>query len=128
MASYVALHKDKFALQRLIKGDSDDGVVDSYVSTRRHIRYIQGHSSRSADWVLFDDVGREFPSDSGWSQGEFFDTIRFRWNRNLPTLLTTNLPLAELERRYTEGLTSLLQESTQVILVEGDDFRWSMAN
>lgn len=128
LAVYVGLHKDQFSLSGLMKRTDDDHIVDQYVKVRSHVRYIQGVSKHSADWVLFDDVGREFPSESGWSQGEFFDTLRCRWNRQLPTLLTTNLPLSELERRYTEGLTSLLMESTTVILVEGDDYRCRKVN
>lgn len=123
LSNYVSLHKELFGLQFLIKAGHDDSV-DRYVEVKRHIRSIQGLLKRSADWVLFDDVGREYPSESGWSQQEFFDTLRFRWNRNLPTVLTTNLPLADLDRRYTEGLGSLLAESSEVIMVEGDDYRW----
>jgi DNA replication protein DnaC len=128
LAVYVALHKDKFALHSLIKASDDERIVDEYVKLRQHLRYIQGVSKHSADWVLFDDVGREYPSESGWSQAEFFDTVRSRWNRNLPTLVTSNLPMSELDQRYGEGLSSLLMEATQVILVEGDDFRWRRDN
>jgi DNA replication protein DnaC len=122
LSTYVGLHKDKFSLQGLMK--EDEQFIDHYIKTRQHIRYIQGITKHCADWVLFDDVGREFASDSGWSQGEFFDTVRSRWNRGLPTLLTSNLPMTELNHRYGEGLPSLLMEATMVLLVEGDDYRW----
>jgi DNA replication protein DnaC len=121
---YVDLLKDKFDLQSLMKATDDERIVDQYVTTRQHLRYIEGMSKRSADWVLFDDVGREFPSDSGWSQGKLFDVMRSRFDRNLSTLLTSNLSIAELEDRYTKGLGSFLKEATEVIVVEGDDFRW----
>jgi len=122
-ASYVNLHKEKWNLHDLLRHGHDD-MIDAYIRVRSHIRYIQGHLTKSADWVLFDDVGREFPSESGWSQNELFDTLRFRWNRGLPFLLTTNLPLSELELRYTIGLGSFLNEASEIILVEGDDYRW----
>lgn len=128
LSIYVALHKDKFALQRLIKTNDDEEALDEYIKVRHHLRHIQGISRHCADWVLFDDVGREYASESGWSQGEFFDTLRSRWNRGLPSILTTNQPFTELERRYTEGMSSLLQESTEVIMLEGDDYRWRRAN
>lgn len=128
LAIYVNLHKDQFTLGQLMKRSDDDHVVDQYVKTRQHVRYIQGVSKHCADWLLFDDVGREFPSQSGWSQNEFFDTLRCRWNRQLPTLLTTNLPVTELEHRYTEGLSSLLMESTDIIVMEGDDYRCRKVN
>ena len=128
LAIYVNLHKDQFALTQLMKRSEDDHLVDQYVKVRQHVRYIQGVSKHCADWLLFDDVGREFPSQSGWSQNEFFDTLRCRWNRQLPTLLTTNLPVTELEHRYTEGLSSLLMESTDIIVMEGDDYRCRKVN
>jgi DNA replication protein DnaC len=126
-STYVSLHKDLFGLQSLIR-TGHDNFIDSYIGARQHIRYIQGHLSKSADWVLFDDVGREYASESGWSQNELFDTLRFRWNRRLPTLLTSNRPLADLERRYTEGLASLLKEATEIVMVEGSDYRWKEAS
>jgi len=123
LATYVSLRKDQFSLAQLMKVDGDDEIVDQYVAKRRHIRSIQGVLKHSADWVLFDDVGREFPSDSGWNQMDFFDTVRSRWNRGLPSILTTNHSMAELRDRYTEGLTSLLRESSEIILLDGADYR-----
>lgn len=126
LSMYVALYKTSFALHNLMKAaDDDDEIVNEYVQTRQHLRRIQGLSKRSAaDWVLFDDVGREFPSESGWSQHEFCDTLRYRWHRGLPTLVTSNLPMKALDERYGEGLSSVLMEATQVILVDGEDYRW----
>lgn len=123
---YVDLLKDAFILRDIVR--TRDDMLDEYVRERQHLRYIEGVSKRSADWVLFDDVGREFPSESGWSQGKLFDVVRSRFDRNLPTLLTSNLSLRELEDRYTKGLGSFLKEATQVIVVEGDDFRWRKDN
>jgi DNA replication protein DnaC len=111
----------------MMKSNGEE-IVDHYIALRQHIRSIQGISKRSADWVLFDDVGREYPSESGWSQSEFFDTLRTRWNRGLPSLLTSNLPMADLASRYTEGLASLLMEATAVVQVDGEDYRWKKAN
>lgn len=123
LAAYVGLCKDQFSLSQIMRRTDDDEWVDRYVKTRQHVRSIRGITKRCADWVLFDDVGREFPSESGWSQGEFFDNLRSRWDRGLPSILTTNLPMEELDLRYTEGVTSLLLESTTVIVMEGDDYR-----
>jgi DNA replication protein DnaC len=124
---YVDLLKDSFVLRDIVKMGRDD-MLDEYVRVRQHLRYIDGMSKRSADWVLFDDVGREFPSESGWSQGKLFDVVRSRFDRNLCTLLTSNLSIAELENRYDKGLGSFLNEATEVIVMQGDDFRWKRAN
>jgi hypothetical protein len=33
-----------------------------------------------------------------------------------------------LDQRYTEGLSSLLMESSEVIVIDGDDYRWRKAS
>jgi DNA replication protein DnaC len=132
MASYVDLIKDRYDLRDLIKNGNDD-VMDRYVSVNEHLRRILGSAKRCADWVLFDDIGREFPSESGWSSMQLFDTLRFRFNRGLPFLLTSNLGLSELRDRYGDGMTSFLNEATTVIFVGGEDYRskgrlWSVVS
>lgn len=127
LASYIELFKDKFDIQALLKAGHEDSV-DRFVTIKQHIRFIQGSTKKGADWLLLDDVGRENASGSGWSQNEVFDTLRFRWNRGLPTLLTTNLDMAALEERYTKGLGSFLQEATDIVVVEGEDYRWRKAS
>lgn len=122
-ASFVQLHKDVFLLSQINRDLHDDEVAERILRKYDHICYIDGDMKRCADWVLFDDIGREFPSESGWSQSQFFDTVRRRSNRRLPTIVTTNLLRENLEDRYTEGLTSFLMQATQIIVLEGDDYR-----
>jgi DNA replication protein DnaC len=128
LAQYVDLCKDQFSLAQIVKLSDDETHLDQYIHARQHIRYISGVSKHSADWVLFDDVSREYEADTGWSKSEFFNTLRCRWNRQRPTILTTNLSMPELELRYSDGLSSLLMESSEVILIEGDDFRCRRVN
>lgn len=80
---------------------------------------------KGADFLLLDDVGREHESASGWSDDKVFNLLRFRHNRCLPTILTTNVPIEQLEERYTEGMRSFLQEATVIIPMEGEDYRWT---
>ena len=49
--------------------------------------------------------------------------MRYRYNRGTPTLITTNLTLDELDERYGEGMSSHLQGSSIVVLVDGEDYR-----
>jgi DNA replication protein DnaC len=123
LSTYVGLHKDMFGLSHSLRGGNEE-IEDEYIKARQHIRIIKGVSKRSTDFVLFDDVGREFQSESGWSQNEFFDTIKSRYDRGLPSLVTTNKSFEELDERYTVGLTSLLMEATEIIWVDGTDYRW----
>jgi DNA replication protein DnaC len=129
-SAFVLLMKQQFDLSALLKS-ADDQVVDRYVSVNNQVRRIRGNVKKPADWVLFDDIGREFPSGSGWSQYELFDLLRFRYNRGLPFFLTTNCGLAELNHIYTEGLVSLLYEATTIVHIGGPDHRdpeWKRAS
>lgn len=133
MAGYVDLMKQRFQQYQMVKAVDSEEAIDNFARTDHHLRFIQGTIKKCADWLLLDDIGREFPSDSGWSQMQLFDTLRFRYNRGLPFLLTSNLGLAELTSRYEEGLTSLLKEATTIVGISGQDYRargqlWSVAN
>jgi DNA replication protein DnaC len=129
-SAFVLLMKQQFDLSALLK-TADDQVVDRYVSVNNQIRRIRGNVKKPADWVLFDDVGREFPSGSGWSKHELFDLLRFRYNRGLPFFVTSNGGMQELEQNYTEGLVSLLNEATTIVHIGGPDHRtpeWNAAS
>ena len=88
-----------------------------------HIRRIIGKTRLRADFVLFDDVGQEYESASGWSNSQFNDVLRFRFNRGLPSILTSNLPVAEWAKRYSDSMASFLHEATTIVALTGEDFR-----
>lgn len=122
-SSVVDLIKERFVLQDLVRV-GDENALDRYPGVTDHIRRIQGSSKRPADWVLLDDVGREYESNSGWSSEQLFDLLRFRYNRGLPFIITTNYPLPELDTRYGGvGMVSLLTEATELIFMGGEDYR-----
>jgi DNA replication protein DnaC len=122
-ASLVELIKKQYTLANFGKTGNEDAQDDWYrIDT--HIRYIKGANKRTAaDWILLDDIGREYQSESGWSSQQLFDLLRFRYNRQLPSLLTSNNSMAEFQERYTEGMPSLLHEATEVIALVGEDYR-----
>jgi DNA replication protein DnaC len=113
LSTYIDLHQERMMLSR------SDPEGDEIQVVNQHIRKIRGKT----DFVLFDDMGREHAGDSGWSNHILYDTLRFRSNRNLPFLITTSLPISRLDDRYTEGFSSLLHEVTELIVIEGKDFR-----
>lgn len=118
LAGYIDLYMRMFQLDR------DD---DEFFPIFDRIAYLEGRSRegvRGAQYLLLDDLGREHESKSGWSNERVFDVMRYRHNRNLPTIITTNVPVQELTGRYTEGMSSFLQEATVIIPMEGEDYRW----
>lgn len=75
------------------------------------------------EFVLFDDLGREYESDRAFASSVMFNTIKSRSNRRLPFLITTNLSLEKMVERYTGGFVSLLHGKTEIIQIEGEDYR-----
>lgn len=117
-ATYVNMHHRMFRYDSQVRAGYSDAVEDFHgidVQVRRMHNRI--------DFVLFDDIGREHESGSGWSNEQLFDIFRYRFNRGKPTIFTTNKSMPELKSRYSEGFTSLLHGATRIILVEGEDYR-----
>ena len=125
LSTFVEMHHDLFALGKLLPDYDMD-----YWKLKNRLDYIKGYPENPAAFTLLDDLGREHESASGWSSEIVFDVLRYRRNRNLPTLLTTNIPIHVndgspcLTDRYTLGLSSFLQEATIIIPMEGEDYRW----
>jgi len=106
-STYIEMHQ-----QRMILDGEDE------LEVHQHIRRIQ-----RVKLLLLDDIGREHVGDSGWANTIIFNTLRFRYNRCLPFLVTANLSLDGLTDRYSQGLTSILHEVTEFIVIEGEDAR-----
>src|SRR6516225_956270 len=106
MSSYVDMFKNEFRLSRMIQSGKDDRD-DEYNALTKRLKYIK----MGARLLLLDDVGREFESESGWSNQVLFDLMRFRYNRGKATIITSNWPVKELGVRYGVGFSSFLLEA-----------------
>jgi len=75
--------------------------------------------------LVLDDVGKEHRTSSGWATEEFDRIIRGRFNKGLPTILTTNLTLEDWEKEgYHPSTKSFLREAfAGAPLSTGHDFR-----
>lgn len=115
VATLVQMH------QKLFGKLEDDYELASVEHQIERLQY-------QTDFVLFDDVGREYDSGSGWASQILFNVVRDRYNRKLPFLVTTNLPLPKLEVRYTESFVSMLHGKTDIFWMQGEDYRkWKVA-
>jgi len=119
LSTYVKLHHESFRLAGRIGTEGYMEDVERAIEVDDQIRLIEEY----AQFLLLDDLGREHESVSGWSNEKVFDMLRYRHNRLMPTIITTNQPLPALKERYTEGLASFLQEATIMVLIEGEDYR-----
>jgi len=74
---------------------------------------------RNADLLVMDDFGTQ--NATAWAQEKLFQIINYRYINNLPTVITTNLILDEIESR----IRSRLQDSdfVQHIRIFAPDYR-----
>lgn len=71
-------------------------------------------------WLYIDDLGTEQSTD--WSFSCLHRLIDSRWANQLGTVVTTNLPLVELNN-WSERITSRLLDGAAVLEMESKDWR-----
>lgn len=77
---------------------------------------------KTLDVVILDDLGAERNSD--WVTERLYVIINARYNEMLPTIITSNLELEELERLPGwERITSRLFEMCHLVRMDGPDYR-----
>ena len=76
--------------------------------------------------LFLDDLGDELGgtmNQDGLALDAIVSLLTFRSARSLPTWITTNLTLAEMQRTYGERVVSRLRSSSEVALLAGADRR-----
>lgn len=84
--------------------------------------------AKTVDLLLLDDLGAE--KDSEWVAERLFLIINARYLNQLPTIITSNVPLDALETDPYgkpiigwERITSRIREMCHRLLMDGEDFR-----
>lgn len=94
-----------------------EGIGGKKDSRHQHLLAL----ARNVRLLIFDDIGAEKSSD--WVQETLFVLINHRYEQMLPTILTTNFSLDELDNRIGKRITSRLIEMCRCIRMEGEDWR-----
>lgn len=81
-------------------------------------------SLRGAPLLLLDDLGSH--SATPWAQEKLFQLLNFRYNAQLPTVITTNQELEEIDMRLRSRLADVTL--CQIVHLNAPDFRQSGAN
>ena len=80
------------------------------------------------DLVVLDEVGKEhIGNDDTFVASRLDSLLRLRRGEMLPTIITTNLQVAELISRYGESIGSLLADRYKTVNYRPGDFRVKMA-
>jgi len=74
---------------------------------------------KAAPLLILDDFGTE--SGTPWAQEKLFQILNYRYNGRLPTVITTNYELEEIELRMRSRLVDM--GLVQIITVTAPDFR-----
>lgn len=77
----------------------------------------------SCDLLIIDDLGTELTNS--FVQSQLFEIINTRNNKQLSTIISTNLTLRQLQERYTERIMSRITDSYLVFHFYGDNIRYT---
>lgn len=99
-------------------GDSDDEIAERWrANLELRDRY------RSVELLVVDDLGWENRSKTLHIERQVDLLLRERFDLGLPTVITTNLSMDDLGKRYSDALRSFLHEATRVVGIPGFDVR-----
>lgn len=76
---------------------------------------------RTAPLLILDDLGTQ--SSTPWAQEKLYQIINYRYNAQLPMVITTNHPLDEIDARLRSRMTD--PDLCQIYIIEARDFRAS---
>ncbi len=79
---------------------------------------------RSASLLILDDLGAH--SSTPWAQEKLFQIFNYRYNAQLPTVVTTNHSLEEIDPRIRSRLVD--PELSRIIKIQAPDFRQTGIN
>jgi DNA replication protein DnaC len=84
------------------------------------------HGRSEFDWLnvrilIIDDLGKEYGSK--YDDASFDEILRIRYDRALPTIVTTNVKLEDWETRYSEAMASFANEAFIRVPIFGSDLR-----
>jgi DNA replication protein DnaC len=77
----------------------------------------------NSQFLVIDDVGKEYKSRTGFTEAHFDMIFRERANNLLPTILTSNLSPTNIATDYGKRLLSIFYEHLLVVETNSTDYR-----
>lgn len=71
--------------------------------------------------LIIDDLGTEFPT--AYTNSVFFDLLNTRLLNNRKTIISTNTTMKDIEKRYTERVSSRIVGEFRIVYLIGSDIR-----
>lgn len=118
---YIGLLMRQRELREIMGRYDDYGLFEEWTAGDLALQQIRG----ATPVLLLDDLGREHSGASGWSGAQFDNLLRHRYDRGLPTVITTNLANPQAwDARYGEAMSSFVREAFQIaVSAMGRDLR-----
>lgn len=76
---------------------------------------------KSVPLLVLDDLGKERTTE--WTNETIYSIINYRYEHMLSTIVTTNLPLVEMQEKIGEATVSRLMEMCEYVSMDGKDYR-----
>lgn len=81
------------------------------------------HAILESDFLVLDDLGREYHSNKDLHESVLDTMIRVRANQLRPVVVTSNYDIYDIKERYGKGVIDLFKESLVCVKVPGDSYR-----
>lgn len=103
-------------------------MFDADSELRKQMFYeMEGFHGRAEDdhlnvrLLVLDDLGKEYGSK--YDDSSFDEILRARYDKALPTIITTNVPLENWGKKYGEAMGSFAHEAFRLVRIMGEDLR-----
>lgn len=94
-----------------LKGSMMDGPTDDESVIYQGMLGECKNDAYNIRLLVIDDVGKEHSSLSGWQKNMLHHVLRTRFNNGLPTIVTTNVELADWAGLYGDATESFAHEA-----------------
>lgn len=106
----------------LVVPDLLDELRATYKSEANEIDLLD--AAREIPILILDDLGAHNYTE--WTRNRLYSIINYRLNEELPTVITSNLPLEDMEEHLGARTTSRLIQSCRIFRLNVDqDIRWT---
>lgn len=104
-------------------------MIDADPETKRELyREMEGFHGRAKEdflnvrLLILDDLGKEYKG-AGFNDASFDEILRSRYDKALPTIITTNVARESWEAQYGEAMGSFAYEAFTRVRIIGEDLR-----
>ena len=104
-------------------------MIDADPETKKELyREMEGfHGRAKEDYLnvrilILDDLGKEYKG-AGFNDASFDEVLRSRYDRGLPTIITTNVSREKWAAQYGEAMGSFAYEAFKRVRIIGEDLR-----